>query len=76
MKQIDKNNWCIEITKNNKETVQKIIGLPTYAWTIGAYYGMRSGEAYGHGNSFTNEISEEEFNRFILNESINDYEIY
>jgi hypothetical protein len=72
---IDKSNWCIKITKENKDSVINYINEKhnkSWVGDIGFYYGVKNtyhmdSEAARY-EPFTNVITFEEFKDYILNE--------
>jgi hypothetical protein len=54
-------DFCVKITKGNKEIVKdwfRTIDRNTdyYAWTEGAYYGLKDGQPYKHSHIPINEV--------------------
>ena len=73
---MDKSNYCVRVTDENRKELQDHIKLPGNRWSTGAYYGRRTGRGF-HGNqkAWTELSTIEEFRQHILNEPIG-YEIY
>lgn len=81
---MDKDNFCISITPENREEVKKWYeeqdGGDYFLFNLKAHYGRLKGQLEQSDIArppFTEVISWEEFQRHILNkEPINDYQIY
>lgn len=74
---IDKNNWCVKITRDNKEILQSYLNQLYYYkdWSIGAYYGFHNGNQDGSKIKWCEPITTEDFQIYILNHQPT-YEIY
>lgn len=69
---------CVKVTTENKQRLQKLLpGCLSMAWSIGAYYGIESGNEWGNGKSWGKVITEEELRKILHPEEvINSYQIY
>lgn len=60
---MEKDNWCIKVTKENKEELRLWggVALQTFSWSIGAHYGILEGKKYGMTISWGTILTLEQF---------------
>ena len=68
------NNWCVQVTEENKELIEGWLGFAIKSKNIGCYYGInKSGikvfnyETEGWSGAFSELISTEQFTKYIFN---------
>lgn len=70
------NNWCIQVTEENKELVEGWLGFPIKSKNIGCYYGINqfgckvfNYQTEGWEYSFSELITTEQFIKYIFNKT-------
>jgi len=59
------DDWCVKVTKDNREVVRKWMNDDRYAYTTEGFYGLKEGKKYGYGSLWALVISTEEFYKKI-----------
>lgn len=68
------NNWCIQVTEENKELIETWLGFPIKSKNIGCYYGINqfgqkvfNYQSEGWSDTFSELITTEQFTKYIFN---------
>jgi len=72
---MNKENYCVQVTQENRQQLRQALGSNGFCWSVGAYYGRSGGEVYGNKKAWTTVYTFEQFKANILN-TTSSYEIY